>query len=276
MTIRTVVAAGLIAALAAPGTLPAQVVGRGLPGAARDSAQRPAPSARGTVDGVVTDTALAPLLGAQVTVLSTAVRVGTAANGRFRISDVPAGEYVLIVRRAGFRPTSAQVTIAGGDTLRVAYMLERDVTMLPAAVVTEQRTSLRMLEFEARRRVGLGEFMSGDEIGQRASVYVSDLLRRFRSIDVSRSNTNTSGGMPDTYALSRREGGSLAGSGGYCPMAVIVDEVPMPTPFNLDLLPSPRLVAGIEVYHGPATIPPRYNGYNRGCGVILIWTKEGY
>ena len=26
---------------------------------------------------------------------------------------------------------------------------------------------------------------------------------------------------------------------------------------------------------GAATIPPEFNGYNRGCGVILVWTKEG-
>jgi hypothetical protein len=60
-----------------------------------------------------------------------------------------------------------------------------------------------------------------------------------------------------------------------CFMTVLVDGVAMPAPFNLDLLPSPHDLAGIEVYAGPATIPPQYSGYNRGCGLILIWTKDG-
>ena len=58
-------------------------------------------------------------------------------------------------------------------------------------------------------------------------------------------------------------------------MQVLVDEVPMPSPFNLDLLPPPRDLAGIEVYAGPATTPPRFSGMDRGCGVILVWTKSG-
>ena len=58
-------------------------------------------------------------------------------------------------------------------------------------------------------------------------------------------------------------------------MQVYLDQVPLPSPFNLELLPPPRDLAGIEVYAGPATIPPQFNGYNRGCGVILVWTKDG-
>lgn len=49
----------------------------------------------------------------------------------------------------------------------------------------------------------------------------------------------------------------------------------MPTPFNLELLPTPKTLAGIEVYAGPSTVPPQFSGMNRGCGVILVWTKGG-
>ncbi len=74
--------------------------------------------------------------------------------------------------------------------------------------------------------------------------------------------------------MSKREGGTV--SLGACPMTVYLDQVPMPTPFNLDLLPSPKHIAGIEVYGGSATIPPQFSGFNRGCGVILVWMKDGY
>jgi hypothetical protein len=39
-----------------------------------------------------------------------------------------------------------------------------------------------------------------------------------------------------------------------------VGEEPVPTPFDLDMLPSPRDLQAIEVYSGSATIPPRYQG----------------
>ena len=59
-------------------------------------------------------------------------------------------------------------------------------------------------------------------------------------------------------------------------MTVYIDQAPMPTPFNLDLLPPPKDIGGIEVYGGSSTIPPQFSGPNRGCGVILVWTKIDY
>ena len=44
---------------------------------------------------------------------------------------------------------------------------------------------------------------------------------------------------------------------------------------NLDNLPSPKEIAGIEMYPGPATAPLQYGGSGTRCGVILIWTKSG-
>jgi hypothetical protein len=58
-----------------------------------------------------------------------------------------------------------------------------------------------------------------------------------------------------------------------CPLQVFVDDVLLPPPANLADIASPREIAAIEVYSGPATIPLQYKPPNSGCGVILIWTK---
>jgi hypothetical protein len=257
-------------ALFAAFPLAAQQKRVGLPGGAADTTRKPARV--GMIDGIVTDSNLAPLGSAQVTVLSTSVRVPTGANGRFRITNVPAGEYVLIVRRSGYRPTSNIVQVAAADTLRVSYSLERAPTVLGAVVVTEQRLSVKLAEFEYRKKLGVGEFMSQADIEKRNSVYTTELMRKFPSINVSPSYSKSS--MAEWFALSKRETGSPMV--GACPMQVVVDNMPMQTPFNLDMLPSPRNIAGIEVYNGPATIPPQFAGYNRSCGLILIWTRDGY
>jgi hypothetical protein len=225
----------------------------------------------GTIDGVVSDTGLAPLQGAFVSILGTKIRVGTGPNGRFRITKVPAGHYLVIVKRVGYHPTSGVVDVPAADTTRLAYTLDKlRVDELDPVVVTAKSPSIRMSEFEQRRKLGLGEFMTAEEIQRRNSVFPTELFRKFKSVNVSPSRT---GPITEYFALSSREGGNP--SLGACPMQVYLDQVPLPNPFNLDLLPPPRDIAGIEVYAGSATIPPQFNGYNRGCGVILVWTKDG-
>ena len=226
----------------------------------------------GVIDGIVTDTNLVPLRGAFVSILNSSIRVGTGPNGRFRITRIPPGQFLLIVKRGGYRPTSAMVEVKASDTLRLAYTLvDAPMATLEGMTVTEKAVSLRMLEFEQRRKLGMGQFMTADEIERRGSVYATELMRKFTNMVVSPSRTQS---MTEYFALSNREGGSV--TVGACPMTVYLDQVPMPTPFNLDLLPSPKDIAGIEVYGGSSTIPMQYSGMNRGCGVILVWTRVGY
>jgi hypothetical protein len=35
----------------------------------------------------------------------------------------------------------------------------------------------------------------------------------------------------------------------------------------------PDQVAGIELYTGPATVPPEFNATGSACGVVAVWTK---
>jgi len=237
-------------------------------------AQTPRPGAAsrqfGTIDGIVSDTNLTPLHAAFVSIVGTPIRIGTGPNGRFRITRLEAGNYLVVVKRVGYRPTSAVVNVPVQDTLRLSYTLEPIPTELPAVVVSERPFSLRMAEFMARRKAGFGEFMTQEEIAAKNTVYSTELFRKFQSVNVSPSRMSA---MTEWYALSRREGANP--SLGACPLAVFLDNVPLPTPFNLDLLPSPRDLGGIEVYAGPSTVPPQYSGPDRSCGVILIWTKDG-
>ena len=228
--------------------------------------------ALGVVDGIVTDSNLVPLRGAFVSVLNSSIRVGTGPNGRFRITRIPPGQFLLIVRRGGYRPTSAMIDVLARDTLRLAYTLAAaPANMLEGVNVTEKAVSLRMMEFEQRRKLGMGQFLTAEQIDRAGSVYATELMRRFSNMTVSPSRTQS---MTEYFALSNREAGSL--TMGACPLTVYVDQVPMPTPFNLDLLPTPKSIGGIEVYGGSATIPMQYSGMNRGCGVILVWTKIDY
>lgn len=226
------------------------------------------------IDGVVSDTSLRPIAMAEVAVLRTDIKLQTNANGRFRFVDVPAGQYLIIVRRIGFRPISAIIEVARGDTLRLSYTMEPALQTLDRVVVTEERRSLKMLEFEERRRQGQGFYLTQEQIERRNLPVSADYLRLAPSIALAPSHNAS--GISELVAISKREGGSFFGDGaGACAMQVVIDGVPMPPRFPLELLPNPREIAGIEVYSGPATVPAQFSGLDRRCGMILVWTRDG-
>ncbi len=229
----------------------------------------------GVIDGLVTDTLLRPLNSADVTVVGTGARVVTSENGRFRMLQVPPGQYLVVVRRIGYAPTSGVIEVPASDTMRLTYALMRSDNMLDTVRVKGERITMRMLDFERRRQQAQGQFITQAEIERRASLQTSDFLRYMRGVQVSQNTTQAFGG---TQVFSRREGGGFDGSQQqqYCPMQVLLDGIILPSYFNLDLLPPPKQIAGIEVYSGAATIPPQFGGVDRRCGVVAVWTRDGY
>ena len=227
---------------------------------------------RGTVDGVVSDTALAPLVNATVSLLGSDVRVVTGANGRFQLTELPAGSYIVFVRRLGFRLVSATIQVAEADTIRLSFALQPAATTLPASVVTARSESPMLAEFEGRRefaaRFGGGQFMTADEIDKRNTVFATELIRTFHGIQIG--NGPTAGGGRGPLVISGRAAGSIHLR---CYPTIWLDGVLLPGPVNLDGLPSPKAIAGIEVYPGPAEVPPRYASGGMSCGAILIWTR---
>lgn len=256
------------------GVAPRVVAGQYIDPVRRGAPARPA-SANGVIDGFVSDTALRPVAFAEVVVLRTDIKLQTNASGRFQFVDVPAGQYLLIVRRLGFRPVSAIIGVNARDTLRLNFTMEPAVQLLAGVEVREAPASQRMLEFERRRKEGVGFFLTQAEIERRNLPVSADYLRYAPSITLTPSHNAS--GIPELVAISKREGGSLFGDGANaCAMAVVIDGIPMPPRFPLELLPTPREIAGIEVYSGPSTTPQQFSGLDRRCGLIAVWTRDGY
>jgi hypothetical protein len=207
-----------------------------------------AATASGVILGTVTDTSLRPLGLADVSIALSGIHVSADPAGRFQIERVPGGSYLLVVRRLGFRPMTGAVEVRAGDTLRLAFKLEPASTELPTVVVTERSASVRLKEFDERRKRGDGEFFTQEYIDKRNVVAVSDILREAKAVRIM-----------GTAAASAREFRP-------CYMQVYLDGLPVqgksPTlPPSLNDLPSPKDIMGI--------------GAKRGCGAILLWTRDG-
>ena len=255
--------------------LPASAFGRTLLAAVclsltvgRAAAQSKPPAA-GIIDGLVTDTSLVALSQASVSMFGSTVKVETGADGRFRVLQVPAGDYIMIVKRVGFRPASSVIAVRDNEEARVTFSLERVPPELDTVRVTTRHMSGRLADFEERRKNNVGgQFLTQDDIERRHVAYATELI--VPMLGVQMRVTPGGGGQYKKIAMNRRAG-VLA-----CPYQVLVDGIPMPEAFDLDLLPPPSTYAAVEVYIGAATLPPSLGATSgRWCGVIAVWTKEG-
>lgn len=104
---------------------------------------------RGTITGlVVEEDSQRPLLGAQVTVVGTNRVTRTGDDGRFVLSDVPAGTHTVRTALIGFSQASQQVTVAAGQTATANFALAASAVALEGVIVTATGRE------ERRREVG--------------------------------------------------------------------------------------------------------------------------
>jgi TonB-linked SusC/RagA family outer membrane protein len=94
-------------------------------------------TAAGAVTGRVTDQQSgAPLLGAEVMLEGTRWRATADPNGRYRISDVPAGSYTIAARRIGYARKTQPIQVTDGAEASADFALEPTALSLDAIVVT--------------------------------------------------------------------------------------------------------------------------------------------
>ncbi len=214
------------------------------------------------IDGYISDAALAPIADASVTLLGRSAHVVTRENGRFRITGLAAGTYLVVANRLGFTPATVRVELAAGDTARPSIELEHNAPMLDTmkAVASSPR-SARLSEFYERRKAGIGQSMNAEEIDRRNSPWPKELLRTFLGVRFKN----------DALAVNAR-----AGIVRDCPYKFYVDGVAIPTPKDINgELPSTKDLAGIKVFASAASVPPQYALNSAFCGVILFWTRDG-
>ena len=218
----------------------------------------PAPlTGTASVAGVVRGVGGLPLGDAQVRVLGVRGTAVSDARGRFSLGDLPSGTQVLEVRRIGYLLAQQPVELRGGRSVEQSVQLRRIVT-LDSVRVLAQRSLYREFEFN-RKANRFGKFFTADSIEMRHPIYTSDLFRMTPGFRVA-------GFSLDAVVLSSRGTASL--TGGTCAPNIVIDGMP-----NQEInLISPSDIGAMEIYRPGEPGPIQYN---RGCGVIMIWSKRG-
>jgi hypothetical protein len=221
-----------------------------------------AQSRTGGISGVVKDSAGVPIPDVEVTAIKLAKVVRTDTAGRFLISSLPPGSADFSFRRLAYSPVVLSVLIPAGDTTDVAVTLGLTALQLTGVVVQENAAQIRILDaFETRRKQGIGHFVTRAEIERRHPLLLSDMMRLIPGAQIL---VGENGRAALRFARVGRPN---------CPPQFFVDGVQV-IGYNIDDMP-PGDVEGVELYSGPAGLPPEFNR-TRGtsiCGTVAIWTR---
>jgi hypothetical protein len=227
-------------------------------------------SASAVILGTVGDSGMRPIGSADVGFAGSAVHVASDSLGRFRVVNLPAGHYTLVVRGIGYRTATEVIDVSDHDTLRLAFTLAPVAREIEGMRVAERSRSPKLQEFEMRRKGGIGTFVTKAEIEAAKPLATYEMLRKSASVSI----------VPNGLGLI-----AVSTRGRGCAMPVFLVGLPFRsgaerpnTPPDVTLLPPPDEIAGIEIYSGAASIPVWLfrNSYDAksGCGAILIWTKD--
>jgi hypothetical protein len=238
---------------------------------------------------VLADSTERPIIGAELTIDDLKLRVLSDDEGSFRLANIKPGTYIVAIRALGYQQIWTRLSFADGDSL------ERDFLMAPTPVaiagvrVTGKSDSRnpKVAEFERRRAMGFGSFVSQERIDSSPGKRLSNFMREMPGLSIQQGNSSNA-----TWAVGTRGSGSILKSpsissfdrrrgakGGTCYSSVYLDGTrvyggnPGEALFDIDQL-HPGSVAGIEFYASAAQTPPELNVTSAGtCGVVVIWTR---
>ena len=219
----------------------------------------------GMVSGVVTDSAGAPVFGAEVTIRDSTFRVFTDEQGVFHVIGLPVGSVAVFVRRMGFAPYTAPVSLSDANP-RVEdlhVMLAALPTVLTPVMVNSQRVNYtgRLAGYYQRleKRSG-GYFITRDQIDKENPRTLSQLLLHVPGITPYKGRAGAQG---------------IRMRGRLCWPLVWIDGTPMPAgDVDLDAF-APQTIHGIELYLGSTTAPTRFilGRVDNSCGTIVLWSR---
>jgi outer membrane receptor protein involved in Fe transport len=211
----------------------------------------------GDVSGYITDAETGePLPGANVFIENTFVGASTDASGKFIISGLQAGEYLLKAGYIGYKVVNRVIRISIGKTLSLDLALNQTVLVGEQIVITSSRQPENLAS-----AAGSINVLGKSELARRNSFRLDEALLSVPGVTMVGENVNIRGGSG-----YNRLGGSRT--------LILLDGVPILTSdlseANWNILPVTE-VEHIEVSKGAAS-----SLYGSGAlsGVINIITKQ--
>ena len=150
------------------------------------------------ITGTILDTSKDPLAQASVNLLSVKDSThisGTAAdlNGKFRLSNVKSGKYIVQVSYVGFNSATKNVTVGNSNINLGEIILEESSFILKEAVVVGVKTPIKVMEDTVE--------YNADTYKTQPNAVVEDLLKRLPGVEVGSDGKITANGKEVTKIL---------------------------------------------------------------------------
>ncbi len=140
------------------------------------------------VEGTIKDaTTGEPLLGANVVLVGTSLGAAADNNGRYLITNVPAGTYTLRVTYIGYKQQEAQVTITEGETTKKDFELTPVSVEGTTVVITSQATGQTQAINQQLSSDRIVNVVSAAKIQELPDANVAESVGRLPGIAVLRS-----------------------------------------------------------------------------------------
>ena len=146
-------------------------------------------SAQGKLEGFVYDTQSdEPLFGANVMLEGTSLGAATDFEGKFLITSIPAGDYVLLVRYVGYTEKRVPITIQNNRTLREDVKLDFQVIEGEVVTVTAQAESQIQAINQQLSSTGITNIVSQSRIREVPDANAAESVGRLPGISIKRSS----------------------------------------------------------------------------------------
>ena len=146
-------------------------------------------SAQGKLEGFVYDNQSdEPLFGANVMLEGTSNGAATDMDGKFNISNIPAGDYKLLVRYVGYTEKRIDVAIQDNRTLRVEVKLDFQVIEGEVVTVTAQAESQIQAINQQLSSTGITNIVSQSRIREVPDANAAESVGRLPGISIKRSS----------------------------------------------------------------------------------------
>jgi hypothetical protein len=224
----------------------------------------PPPAGRRELVGHVRDVRGAGIEGATVEILGAVTRTDT--SGTFRLFTPALDTATIAIRRPGYSPVEALISARNFQWDTVVVELEQVSQNLPGVRIEEEqfrrREGLKGFDERLKAKVS-GLFITREDIVQRNSLRLSDVLQTRRGIYLVKIGSNRYGVRFATYQ----------GRAGNCIPDMWVDGQ-RARGMEIDDLPA-NTVEGVELYDSFATVPFQFahSANSVPCGTIVVWTR---
>ncbi len=142
-----------------------------------------------SVQGQVVDGQTEGLLsGALIALKDTPHRAKTGSDGRYRLDEIPAGEYTLIVTYVGFQPFETSVSVSSGGTVDLPITLARTVQVADEVVVQGFRFGQSKALNDQKEAANIKNIISEEQIQSFPDLNTAEVLQRVSGINIQRDN----------------------------------------------------------------------------------------